>query len=67
MKKLFLLITTCLFVIISSINLHAGPMLSITQGVYDFGTVPEGTIIKHSFIIKNNGDEPLLVQSVNTG
>ena len=67
MKKTFLFITAFLIVISSSVSLWAAPKLSIDQATYEFGSVPEGTIIKHSFILKNNGDEPLLIKNVITG
>ncbi|MCP3898819.1 MAG: DUF1573 domain-containing protein [Desulfobacteraceae bacterium] len=67
MKKLFLLITTFLLVFLVSGNLWATPELSAVQSTYEFDSVPEGTVIRHNFIIKNNGDEPLLIKNVETG
>jgi hypothetical protein len=67
MKKTLLLITTFLLVILTSAILWAAPKLSVIQDTYEFGSVPEGTVIKHNFIIKNIGDEPLLIKNVITG
>lgn len=33
---------------------------------YDFGTVKEGDVIKHTFILKNNEAEPINIKEVNT-
>ena len=33
---------------------------------YDFGTVKEGTVIKHTFMLKNNEAETLNIKEVNT-
>ncbi len=33
---------------------------------YDFGTVKEGDVIKHAFILKNNEAEPIHIKEVNT-
>jgi len=67
MKKLFLFIMVFVFVSLLSTSSWAAPIISTPQDNFEFGSVPEGTIIKHSFIIKNNGDEPLIIQRVLTG
>lgn len=67
MKKTFLFIATFSLVILTSVSLWAAPNLSVNQSTYEFGSVPEGTIIRHNFILKNNGDEPLLIKKVITG
>ncbi|MCK5098014.1 MAG: DUF1573 domain-containing protein [Desulfobacteraceae bacterium] len=67
MRKTILLITIFLLVTFTSASLWAAPKISIPQSSYVFDSVPEGTIIKHSFIIKNNGDEPLMINNVLTG
>lgn len=33
---------------------------------YDFGTVKEGEVIKHTFVLKNNEAEPITIKEVNT-
>lgn len=67
MKKTILFITAFLTVILISASLYAAPKASVAQSMYEFGSVPEGTVIKHSFIISNMGDETLLIKNVLTG
>ena len=40
---------------------NASPVISIDNEVYDFGTILEGIILTHDFIIENKGNEPLLI------
>jgi hypothetical protein len=42
-----------------------GPKISLQQIEYDFGTVEQGTIVKHSFIITNNGGDVLIIKDVS--
>jgi hypothetical protein len=44
----------------------AAPELYIEKDVYDFGTILEGTVITHNFVIENRGDEPLLIPNVRS-
>jgi rhodanese-related sulfurtransferase len=37
------------------------PTLGVDAVVYDFGSVSEGTIVSHTFILTNLGDSPLLI------
>ena len=37
------------------------PTLGIDAVVYDFGSVSEGTVVSHTFILSNLGDSPLLI------
>ncbi len=67
MKKTFLLITAFLLVFLTPVSLWATPKLSVVQDTYEFDPVPEGTVIRHNFIIKNNGEDPLLIKNVITG
>jgi uncharacterized cupredoxin-like copper-binding protein len=41
------------------------PKISFQQIEYDFGTVEQGTIVKHSFIITNNGGDILEIKDVS--
>lgn len=36
-------------------------VMSFTQEQYDFGTVPEGEVVKRTFKFKNTGKEPLII------
>lgn len=42
----------------------AGPLLNVLPGTYDFGEVAEGTPAMVSFVLRNNGDAELIIQSV---
>lgn len=39
----------------------AAPMLSVDQPSYDFGSVAEGTVITHAFVLTNRGDATLTI------
>lgn len=42
----------------------AAPELSVEEGSYNFGTVPQGKKVQHSFRIKNSGDAPLQIKKL---
>ena len=44
----------------------AAPAISVTEkdGVYDFGTIPQGTPVTHNFTLKNTGKTPLVLSNV---
>jgi hypothetical protein len=44
----------------------AAPVLYIEKDVYNFGSILEGTIITHDFVVENKGDEPLLIPRVRS-
>jgi rhodanese-related sulfurtransferase len=37
-----------------------GPKIVVDNPVYDFGEIKEGVIVEHAFVIKNEGDAPLV-------
>ncbi|WP_226390813.1 DUF1573 domain-containing protein [Penaeicola halotolerans] len=45
----------------------SGNITNITfdQSVYDFGTVPEGTVVKHTFTFTNTGDKDLIISNAS--
>ena len=45
----------------------AGPKLKCDEATYDYGTVWVGPPVKHTFTVKNEGDEPLLITGVKAG
>jgi len=67
MKKILLLITTLSIIFLASVSSWGAPRLSVAQDTFIFEPTPEGTIIKHSFIINNTGDEPLIIKNILTG
>jgi hypothetical protein len=40
-------------------------LASFTETVYDFGTVAQGTLLSHSFTIRNAGTEPLKIEALD--
>ena len=44
-----------------------GPSVQVPESVFLFDTVPEGTIVMHSYLLKNSGDKVLSIQKVKTG
>ena len=45
---------------------NTGPNMVIADPVFDAGKVNQGTTVTHDFIIRNTGDETLLITSVDT-
>ena len=43
------------------------PEIFCDQPVYDFGTVPQGQEVKHTFVIKNRGKGVLKIESARGG
>ena len=42
----------------------AAPILECENAVFEFGTVENTELVKHTFVIKNAGDEPLEIRSI---
>ena len=43
----------------------AAPELTVPEGSYHFGTIPQGKKVPHNFVIRNSGDAPLQIKEVN--
>lgn len=43
------------------------PYLELKEKSFDFGKVDAGTVIEHSFVVKNSGDADLRIEKVVTG
>ncbi len=43
-----------------------GPNMVIAEPVFDAGRVDQGTTVTHDFIVRNTGDEALLITRVDT-
>jgi hypothetical protein len=41
-----------------------GPVISFAESKFDFGTIKEGEIVKHTYNFKNTGNQPLLISDV---
>lgn len=44
----------------------AAPQLSVSEAVWDFGIVESGSANTHTFVLRNTGDEPLIISAVTT-
>ncbi len=65
MKRTSLLLAVVGACAIASVGL-AAPRLEVSELVYDFGVVIEGTMVEHDFVLKNVGDEDLVILKVIT-
>lgn len=43
-----------------------GPIIEVTPESYDLGTVVYGDVARHTFTVKNSGDEPLEILRLST-
>jgi hypothetical protein len=43
-----------------------GPRIEIKEIQHDFGKVPQGTVANHVFEFRNTGDEPLIIERVQS-
>ena len=41
-----------------------GPVVTFTENKFDFGTIKEGDIVKHTFNFRNTGNQPLVISEV---
>ena len=41
------------------------PEFNFASETYDFGTVPEGQVVEHTFTFTNTGEAPLIIQSAS--
>jgi hypothetical protein len=49
------------------LGLAAGPQMVIDEKHFDFKEVNEGSVVAHSFRVRNTGDEPLQIRKVRPG
>lgn len=43
------------------------PIIKFEEPIFDYGTVPQGTEVKHVFTLRNVGDEVLHIKSAQGG
>lgn len=43
---------------------YAAPELAVDRGTFNFGTIPQGKKVQHSFKIRNSGDAPLHIEKL---
>ena len=48
----------------SSCFAQGRPQAVVSEKIFDFGSVSQGSVVKHDFIVKNTGDADLVVQRV---
>jgi hypothetical protein len=41
-----------------------GPVVSFAESKFDFGTIQEGDVVKHTFTFKNTGNQTLIISDV---
>lgn len=49
---------------VSSAGADSRPQLEIKERVFDFGTVSQGTVVSHDFIVRNEGQSDLVIQRI---
>jgi hypothetical protein len=62
MKKLFLAIL--LVTGVTAFGQTKGPVIAWEKSTFDFGDVPQGDKVEHTFKFKNTGTEPLIITNV---
>ena len=64
MKRI--VVSLALLVVFSGIGVLAAPQITVDNNVYEFGTVLEGVVVTHTFVLTNAGDQTLAISSVRT-
>lgn len=67
MQKKLLLFLIFVLICFAPALVLAAPVFQIHETVHNFESVPEGKMVKHSFIFKNGGDKELRILKVTTG
>jgi hypothetical protein len=67
--RLYIITLFCLSALVAVPLLgHAsGPQMVIDEKHFDFKEVNEGSVVAHSFSVRNTGDEPLRIRKVRPG
>ena len=64
MKKIFLLAFAFMALTVAAQTQQADTTARFTTTVHDFGDIAQGVPQTHTFIVKNTGTEPLIIQNV---
>ncbi len=59
MKRI--VVSLALLVLLSGVAVFAAPQIAVDNAVYQFGTVLEGVVVTHTFVLTNAGDETLAI------
>ena len=63
---LFIFVSMCWVFAVPAQGVN-GPKIIIQERVFDFKEAKEGSIIQHSFQVRNEGDQPLQINDVRPG
>ena len=64
MKRI--VVSLALLVMLSGVVVLAAPQIAVDNAVYEFGTVLEGVVVTHTFVLTNAGDQTLAITTVRT-
>jgi hypothetical protein len=67
MRKLFLILLSAAVMAGAGVSVTAQPRLEIDEMTFDFGFVPQGSVISHDFWLKSVGADSLLILKVTPG
>lgn len=70
LRILLLIACICLspvFIFADTTDIKAGPKAVLTETVFEFEPVLEGTQVAHDFTLYNKGNEPLKILKVKSG
>ena len=66
MALLVLLLSTSLgYTVLAQEN--RGPRIVVKEQVFDFKEIKEGSVVQHTFMVLNEGDQTLEIKSVRPG
>jgi hypothetical protein len=58
------MIALMIFLLVCPVIAYAQPAISFDSQSYDFGTVPQGKLIEHTFEVSNAGNTELIIQKL---
>ena len=67
MKKIIIPLFLSLFSLLLMPSIYAASGALVFESVYTFDAVPDGTVVLHDFIIKNNKDSVVKINNVKPG
>ncbi|MGV3538337.1 MAG: DUF1573 domain-containing protein [Rufibacter sp.] len=63
MKKIYLLFVVALVMFTQGLASAQG-VLTFEKETHDFGNIPEGPVASHEFVVKNTGNQPVVISNV---
>jgi len=58
------LLVGCLLLVVWGVVATAGPEIAVDQPVHDYGSIGQGYMVKHTFVLQNTGDQMLEIVRV---